>query len=119
VRPDDRLILIRVIKTDWVVQVRNIDSSDVVAKCESEVSELAVIRNIGVDGKCILRLVAETDEKFCNTLAAIGVLAERVDDPDLARNDSSGESGGLRVAWDELDVLDTATLCDCELECII
>ena len=43
-------------------------------------------------------------------MLALGVLAERIDDPDLAGPNSGGESSGVLVAWDELDVLDTGTV---------
>jgi hypothetical protein len=38
------------------------------------------------------------------------VVAEGVDDPDLAEGDGCGEGCGLGVAGDELDVLDAASL---------
>jgi hypothetical protein len=50
VRPNNWLVLIRVIKADWVVQVADINGGDVVAKGERKVSELTVIGDVGVDG---------------------------------------------------------------------
>jgi hypothetical protein len=52
-------------------------------------------------------------EEFCDTLLPGAVVAEGVDDPDLAQGDGGCESGGFAVAWDELDVLDTASLGRC------
>jgi hypothetical protein len=43
-------------------------------------------------------------------LPALRVGAERVDDPDLAKMDGCGDSCGLFVSRDELDVLDSTTL---------
>ena len=47
---DDRLLLIRVIKTLDVVEVGNVESSDMVAESDGEISDLAVIGDIGIDG---------------------------------------------------------------------
>lgn len=80
---DDGLILIRVIETDGVLEVRNVDSRDVVAKRQGEVSELSILGEIGVDSDRLLGLVAEVNEKLSDTLVALGVLAVRVDDPDF------------------------------------
>jgi len=49
-------------------------------------------------------------EEFRYTLLPGAVVAEGVDDPDLAEGNGCGESGGFAVARDELDVLDTTSL---------
>jgi hypothetical protein len=49
-------------------------------------------------------------EEFCYTLLPGTVVAEGVDDPDLAQGNGGCESGGFVVARDELDILDTASL---------
>jgi hypothetical protein len=56
VRSNDWLILVGVIKTNGVVKVRDVHSGDVVAECEGEVGEFAVVRDIGVDGNGVLCL---------------------------------------------------------------
>jgi hypothetical protein len=112
VRTGDTLVFIRVIETLDVVEVRDVERSDVVAESKSEVGPLAVIRDVRVDGKVVAGLGAEVVKEFSNTTLAIGVRAERVDDPDLAGTNSSSKSSGLRVARNELDVLDTLTIRD-------
>jgi hypothetical protein len=88
-RSDDGLLLIGVIEALDVVEVGNVESSDVVAKSDGEVGELAVIGDVRVDGNRVLGLVTEIVEKLSDTLVALGVLAEGVDNPDLARTDST------------------------------
>ncbi|EEY14371.1 predicted protein [Verticillium alfalfae VaMs.102] len=51
VRADDGLGLLGVIKALDVGEVRNIKSSDVVAKGDGEVGETAVVRNVRIDGE--------------------------------------------------------------------
>lgn len=109
---DNALVLIRVIETLDVVQVADVERSDVVAEREREVSKLAVIGDVGVDGEVVACAWAKIEEKLCDTLLTLSVLAERVDDPDLAGADGGGERGGLGVAWDELYVLDTLAVGD-------
>ena len=64
----------------------------------------------GVDGDNVARVGTKVVEELCDTLLAVGILTERIDYPDLTEVDSSGKSSRFVVAWDELDVLDTATL---------
>lgn len=109
---DDALVLIRVIETLDVVQVTDVERSNVVSDREREVSELAIVSDVGVDGEIVACAWAEIVEQLCDTLLTLSVLAERVDDPDLAGADGGGERGGLGVAWDELYVLDTLAVGD-------
>jgi hypothetical protein len=104
------LIFLRVIETDRVVQVADVDGSNVVTISQGEVSELAVVGDVGVDGDVILGLAAKVDEELSDTLLAGRVGAEWVDDPDFTWGDSGSKSSRLGVAWDELDILDTTTL---------
>lgn len=67
-----------------------------------------------LDGGGVAGLGAEVEEQLGDAGGAVGVLAERVDDPDLAEVDGRGESGALLVAGDELDVLDAAALLHCQ-----
>lgn len=53
-RSDNWLILIGVIETDGVVEVRDVNSGDVVAEGEGEVSEFTVVGDIGVDSNRVL-----------------------------------------------------------------
>lgn len=89
VRSNDGLILIGIIKTLDVIEVRDIESGDVVAEGDGEVSELSVVGDVGVNGEGVLGFVAEIVEEFGNTLVALGVFAEGVDDPDLAGTNST------------------------------
>jgi hypothetical protein len=84
VRSNDGLILVGVVEADGVIEVRNVYGGDVVAEGEGEVGKLAVVGDIGVDGDGVLCLFTEGDELLGNTLFAIGVVAEGVDDPDYA-----------------------------------
>lgn len=59
VRTDSRLVLIRVIKTLDVVQVADVQSSDVIGKSQGKVCEAAVLRNVGA--------VDELGTRICDT----------------------------------------------------
>lgn len=59
-------------------------------------------------------LGTEIIEFLDHTLVAIGVLSQRVNDPELTQVHCSGDSGGFRVSGNELDILDTATLIELE-----
>ena len=109
VRSYNALIFIGVVKTLDVVEVRDVQRRDVVAEGEGEVGELAVAGDVGVDSKVLPGTRAEVKEQLCDALVAVGVLTERVDNPDLARAYSGGEGSGLFVAGNELDILDTLT----------
>jgi hypothetical protein len=63
-----------------------------------------------LDGDGVTSLGAQVKQKLCNARLALGVLALRVDDPNLAEVDGSSESSAFGVARDVLDILDTATL---------
>lgn len=89
VRSNDGLLLIGIIKTLDVVEVRDVESCDVVAERDGEVGEFSVVGDVGVDGEGVLGFVAEIIEEFGDTLVALGVFAEGVDDPDLAGSDSA------------------------------
>ena len=109
---NDGLLLIGVIETLDVVEVRDVESSDVVTKSDGEVGKLAVVRDVGVDGDRLLSLGAEAVEKLSNTLVALGVLSEGVDDPDLTRANGSSDGSSLLVTGDKFDVLNTLTVGD-------
>lgn len=131
VRADDGLVLIRVVEALDVLQVGDVESGNVAADSDGEVGALAIRGDLGVDGGGVLGLVTEVVEELSNTLVAIGILAEGVDDPDLAGANSTvvcmsesrqehthwnvkmnlrGKGSRLRVAGDELDILDSLTL---------
>ena len=63
-----------------------------------------------LDCNYVLGFGTEVVQKLCYTLLAASVVAKGVDDPDLAQGDCCGDSSGFRVAGDEFDVLDTASL---------
>jgi hypothetical protein len=63
-----------------------------------------------LDGDGVTSLGAQVKQQLGNARLALGVLALRVDDPDLAEVDGSSESSAFGVARDVLDILDTATL---------
>ena len=63
-----------------------------------------------LDGDSVAGLGAKIVELLDDTLLAIGIFAEGVDDPDLTEMDGSSESGSFWVIGNELDVLDTTTL---------
>lgn len=88
-RTNDGLLLLGVVKALRVAEVRDVIGSDVVTKSDGEVSELAICRNVGVDGSGLLGILSEEEEFLSDTLVTIGILAEGVDDPDLTRSDSS------------------------------
>lgn len=88
---DDGLVLIGVIQTLDVVEVGNVESSNVVAEGEGEVGELSVIRDVRVDGEVVLGLVTKVVEELGDALVAVLVLAEGVDDPGLAGADGTVE----------------------------
>jgi hypothetical protein len=112
VRSGNTLVCIWIIQSLDVVEVGDVEGGDVVAQCQGEVGEFAVVGDVGVDGEIVACARPEVEEQFGDALLALRVLAERVDDPDLARTDSGREGGGFFVAWDELDVLDASTVRD-------
>lgn len=64
-----------------------------------------------LDGDSITGLGTKVIELLNDTLLAVRVLAKGVDDPDLAKVDSSSQSSSFGMIGNELDVLNTATLC--------
>lgn len=86
---NDRLVLLGIIKTLDVVEVRDIKGSNVVTKSDGEVGKLAVGGNLRVNGGRLLGFGAEIVKELGNTLSSIGILAEGVDDPNLAWTDSA------------------------------
>lgn len=88
-RANDGLLDAGVIETLDVVEIRDVESSDVVAEGKSEVGKLAVVGQVGVDGNRVLGLLSEIVEKLSDTLLTVGVATEGVDDPDLARVNST------------------------------
>lgn len=101
-----------VVETLDVVEVRDVEGGDVVGGGQGEVGEASVGGQIGVDGNGVTGLLAEVVEELNGTLLAVLVGAEGVDDPDLSEVDGGGDGSRLLVTWDELDVLDTATVGD-------
>jgi len=112
VRSDNALVEVWIVQALDVVQVADIERCDVVAESEGKVCEFSVVGDVGVYGEVVARLGAEVEKKLCNTLLALGVLAKRVDDPDLTRSDGGGEGCGLFVSRDEFDVLDAGAVGD-------
>lgn len=68
------------------------------------------IGNDLLDSDSVTGLRTEIIELFDHTLVAIGVLAQRIDDPELTQVHGSGNSSRFGVTGDELDVLNTTTL---------
>lgn len=89
VRADDGLDLVGVVKALDILQVGDIKGGNVAADSDGEVGALAIRRDLGVDGSGVLGLVAEVVEELGDTLVAIGILAEGVDDPDLTGANST------------------------------
>lgn len=89
---DDALVLIRVVETLNVVEVRDVKRGDVVTNRKREVGELAVIGYVRIDGKILTSAWAKIEEKLCDTLVSVGVFAEGVDDPNLTGTDGGSES---------------------------
>lgn len=69
-----------------------------------------------LDSDGVTSLGTKIIELFDHTLVTIGVLAQRIDDPELTQVHGSGNSSRFGVAGDELDVLNTATLVVLEQE---
>lgn len=59
---NDALIFIGVVETLDVVEIRDVERSDVVADGKSEVGELAVVSDVGVDGEALAATRAEIEE---------------------------------------------------------
>lgn len=83
------LILIGVIQTLDVIEVGNVEGSDVVAESDGEVSKLSIVADVAVDGHGFLSFDAKVVEKLSDALVSVGVFAVRVNDPDLARSNST------------------------------
>lgn len=63
-----------------------------------------------LNGNSVASLRAKVVQKLNSTLVTMLVLAEGIDDPDLAKVNCSGQGSGLLVAGNELDILDTTSL---------
>lgn len=109
---DGGLDSVGVVETLDVVQIGDVERSDVVGGRQGEVGEAAVLCDVRVDGDGVAGFLAEIVEELGDTLRAVGVEAERIDDPDLSEVNSGGDGSSLLVSRDELDVLDTATVGD-------
>ena len=81
VRSDDGLVLFRVVEALDVVKIRNIEGGHVISKRDGEVGELAVIRDVRIDGDRFLGFRAEVVKELCDALATVGPGTEGVDDP--------------------------------------
>jgi hypothetical protein len=86
---NDGLLLIRIIETLGIIEVRDVEGGDVVAEGDCKVSPFAVIRYVGIDGDRLLGIFTKLDKLFCDALLAIFSLAEGVDDPDLTGSNST------------------------------
>jgi hypothetical protein len=73
---------------------------------------IGVGRSFGylLDSDGVTGLGAKVIQQLNDTLVAVLVLTERVDNPDLSQVHSSSESGRLLVTRDELDILNTTSL---------
>src|SRR5690242_12008848 len=91
VGPDDALVFIGVIETLNIVEVRDIERSNMVADCKRKVGELAVIGYVRVDREVFASTRAKVVKQLCDSLIAVGVFAEGVDDPDLTTANGSSE----------------------------
>lgn len=89
-RSNNGLFLIRVVKTLGVAEIRDVVGGNVVAHRDGEVGPLPVVRNLRVDRRGLLGVLAKVGQQFSRTLGAVLVLAERVYDPDLAGADGTG-----------------------------
>jgi hypothetical protein len=69
-----------------------------------------IIRKYLLDSDSITSFGSKIKELLDHTLVAVRVFAQRVDNPKLAKVDSSSDSGRFGVPGDKLDILDTATL---------
>lgn len=83
-----------------------------IADGKREIGELAVVGDVRVDGEILTRTWAKVVEQLCDTLVAVGIFAERVDDPDLPGSDSGGECSGLGITRNKFNVLDTLSIRD-------
>ena len=110
VRADGWLDLVWIIEAFDVGQVGDVESSDVVSSCESQVDEISVLGDVGIDRRRITSFGSEVVEQLCNALSAIFIRLEWIDDPDLAQVYSGGKSSRVRVSWDELDILDSSAV---------
>jgi hypothetical protein len=63
-----------------------------------------------LDCYCISSFWAEVIKELCNSLFAVRVGTEWVDDPYLAEKHCRGDGSRLWVAGDEFNILNTATL---------
>lgn len=89
-RSNDGLLLIRVVETLGVAKIRDVVGGNVVTHRDGEVGPLPVGRNLRIDGGGLLGIFAEVGQQLGRALGAVLVLAERIDDPDLAGTDSTG-----------------------------
>jgi hypothetical protein len=106
-RADDWLLGVRVIKALRGAQVRDVESEHVVVSGKSTIDELAILSKISVDGNNILSVWSKIVQNFSDTLVAVGVFPEWVNDPKLTESDSASNGSRVWVTWDELDILDT------------
>lgn len=74
------------------------------------VGEPAVFCDVTEDGHRIASVISEIIKQLRGTLVTVGVLFERIDNPDLTEVHSCSQGSGVGVTRDELDVLNTATL---------
>lgn len=65
VRADSGLVLIRVIKTLDIVQITDVQSSDVIGSGQSEIDEAAVLGDIGAVGSIVSVCDYFQGERFC------------------------------------------------------
>lgn len=84
VRTNSGLVFIWVVKTLDVVEVGDVESSDMVSSCEGQVEETAVLGDVGVDRHGVAGFGTEVVEELSDAGLPVLVLTLRVDNPDLA-----------------------------------
>lgn len=63
-----------------------------------------------LDGGRVARFGAKVIEELCHALLPLGVLFERVNDPDLAEVDGCRQCSSIGIARNEFDILDSPAL---------
>lgn len=130
-RSNSGLVLIWIIESLDIFKVTYVKSCNVVCSGKGEIEESAILADVGavierkvvkmphyaeradehiLDSNCVASLGTKVIQLFDNTLFAVCILSVRVDDPNLPKMHSSGESSAFRVARDELHILDSTSL---------
>lgn len=107
---DGWVYFIGIIKTFWVLEVRDVQLPNVIASCGSEVCVLSILSDGGKNGYFVLEVGTEAEESFDGPGFSRRIFAERIDNPDLTETNGGCECGRFRISWDELDVLNSITI---------